>query len=336
LPPSFSYPFTISYRQCPFKGGYINEDGCPIDRDGDGVKDCVSVEPPAAITWPLTVTACHSSSPLAPSCCIVEIDTCDGTSKFATVDATGCPKDTDNDGVNDGKDRCPYTTKVESDYAKNLDPEGNAVGTSNLIKTDTFGCVVMADKVWEPTFVGVTTGNDSTDNDSGANPDLQVLFATNTILSKVQESRGAVMPDDLFKVRVMDYKCQDAYDDTTSGSTKLLPTKITLGTTGLFKGNIPEATESVMIDIELNPDDVIGSEIWASEPPYETGQIKFCLRLDLFSDTMGKLSFPFAAPSSFECMFDMQLSITSKSWSLPSSALTHSNATILCRIHELY
>ena len=36
-------------------------------------------------------------------------DKCPNTPKGATVDATGCPKDTDGDGVFDGLDQCPDT-----------------------------------------------------------------------------------------------------------------------------------------------------------------------------------------------------------------------------------
>ena len=46
------------------------------------------------------------------------IDKCPNTPKGATVDATGCPKDSDSDGVFDGIDKCPGTAaglKVDSD-----------------------------------------------------------------------------------------------------------------------------------------------------------------------------------------------------------------------------
>jgi hypothetical protein len=55
----------------------VDETGCPVDSDGDGVPD--------------------------------GLDACPNTPAGATVDERGCPMDSDNDGVYDGIDRCPNT-----------------------------------------------------------------------------------------------------------------------------------------------------------------------------------------------------------------------------------
>jgi OOP family OmpA-OmpF porin len=55
----------------------VDEYGCPLDGDGDGVYD--------------------------------GLDTCPDTPQGAVVDITGCPLDTDKDGIFDGLDKCPDT-----------------------------------------------------------------------------------------------------------------------------------------------------------------------------------------------------------------------------------
>jgi outer membrane protein OmpA-like peptidoglycan-associated protein len=57
----------------------VDEKGCPLDSDGDGVKDY--------------------------------LDRCPGTPKGASVDKNGCELDTDGDGVPDWRDECPNSDK---------------------------------------------------------------------------------------------------------------------------------------------------------------------------------------------------------------------------------
>ena len=66
------------------KGVQVDERGCPLDSDGDGVMD--------------------------------DKDKCPGTPKGMPVDKDGCPKDTDGDGVPDYKDKCPGTPKAAIGY----------------------------------------------------------------------------------------------------------------------------------------------------------------------------------------------------------------------------
>jgi OOP family OmpA-OmpF porin len=65
--------------QCPDtpRGAEVDQNGCPSDRDGDGV--------------------------------FFGIDLCPDTPAGVVVDATGCPMDSDGDGVFDGLDACPNT-----------------------------------------------------------------------------------------------------------------------------------------------------------------------------------------------------------------------------------
>src|SRR5690606_12603075 len=58
-------------------GAVVNESGCPLDQDQDGVAD--------------------------------GLDRCPATPAGAVVDQLGCPLDTDADGVPDGVDRCAGT-----------------------------------------------------------------------------------------------------------------------------------------------------------------------------------------------------------------------------------
>lgn len=360
--------------QCPDVGGCINEDGCPIDSDGDGVSDCASdvggdnsVLTTSAVlpTWPFTLghissDACHSTAveptsavAFATNCCNVAYDNCDGTPKFvdvtnayapsatdspveATETGMGCSVDTDGDGVDDGRDRCPYSTPVEVNYFKGLDPAGKAVDVSGLISRDTFGCIVTLPAAWDINFVDVTTNTTEDDNsldgitdeDGDANPDLQILFTTPKLLWDVQESRGVASPpylqnitdkaasalvntydegtaNELIKATVFDYSCTKKFDDSateTDPTKRLLPAAVIRGV-GQFAEetlsgenlagdkNIPEGSQPFYVDVEINPDGLVGSEIWKIQPPFDEASIEFCLRVDLYSDNEESVNF---------------------------------------------
>jgi len=82
-------------------------------------------------------------------------DKCPDTPRGATVDAQGCPQDADGDGVYDGLDRCPDTPKgVRVDAAGcPLDTDGDGVpdhldkcpGTPRGVKVDATGCPLDTD-----------------------------------------------------------------------------------------------------------------------------------------------------------------------------------------------
>ena len=291
----------------------------------------------------------------ADNCCNVAYDNCEGTPKFVDVTkeytpsdtespvntTLGCSIDTDKDGVHDGRDRCPYSTKVEVDYYKGFDPDGNATDVSGLIDRDTFGCLVTLPAAWEITYVDVTTNatednytlNGINDADGDANPDLEILFAVSKLLWDVQKSRGVALPptlDDIksgdlvtdvnqygqhtynngtanefFKATVFDYSCTKKFDDSTnptSPTSKLLPTAVFSGV-GMFPEeattqenlcgdkNCPGGSVPVTVDVELNPDNLVGSEVWKIEPPFDEASIEFCLRVDLYSDNEESFNF---------------------------------------------
>jgi OOP family OmpA-OmpF porin len=67
--------------RCPLtvRGSAVDENGCALDADGDGVHDGLGM------------------------------DKCPDTPRGALVDVHGCPLDSDGDGVYDGLDKCPDT-----------------------------------------------------------------------------------------------------------------------------------------------------------------------------------------------------------------------------------
>jgi OOP family OmpA-OmpF porin len=80
------------------------------------------------------------------------VDTCADTPKGATVDATGCPKDSDGDGVLDGLDQCADTPKGCTVDEKGCPSDGDGDGvcegrdkcpdTTPGLKVDSDGCPI--------------------------------------------------------------------------------------------------------------------------------------------------------------------------------------------------
>ena len=279
--------------QCPTEGGYIGRDGCPIDSDNDGVKDCISTDAPASYTWPFVPTGCHSTDAKPDAaCCTVEQDMCSDTVRGATVYAEqytndkldapvepGCPFDTDKDGVVDGVDLCPYTTDVEIALA---------ASNPNKVSIDDSGCATMSAPMWESTFVDVTTGSE------GANPKVELLFTVDALLPQVATSRKYDVANELVAVQVMDASCTNVFDDETDAGDKLdklLPATVAFNNKGLFTGQTPTGSIPITIDLNLNPDNVVGSEVWTTEPPFDVGSIDFCLGFAVLSDTKSKFRF---------------------------------------------
>ena len=173
-----------------------------------------------------------------------------------------------------------------------------------------------------------TADDDSVDSplfdvDGDANPDLEILFTTPKLLWDVQESRGVASPptlqqildetqnpntydsgkaNELIKVTVLDYSCTKKFDDSTDDTPKLLPTAVIRGTgkfpeedlddTDLAGGkNIPEGSQPFYVDINLQPDSIVGSPIWSIIPPFDEASVKFCLRVDLYNDMEESVNF---------------------------------------------
>ena len=294
----------MTTSQCPNEGGRIHPDGCPIDTDRDGVKDCVSDQASSeSYVWPLSPTACHSASvSIDDSCCTIEQDHCPtDTPRGATVftglptdeftllyDAvynkadetikTGCSYDSDTDGVDDGVDICPGTTPFEIDLAATR-PE--------KVTIDDNGCPFLTPFMWDATFIDVTTTESN-----GASPSVELLFTVNADLINVLEARQYIITNnvdtnEMLKVRVMDSTCQNTFDDETGTGDKLLPVSVAMDSTGSFTGQTPFDSSPFTFTLDLNPDVVVGSPIWTIDSPYDVGSIDFCLSVSILSDTQG-------------------------------------------------
>ncbi|UYZ61123.1 OmpA family protein [Hymenobacter latericus] len=89
--------------QCPTEAGKPELQGCP-DKDNDGVRDKDDDCPDQAGTAALRGCPDADGDGVAD-----KNDKCPDTPKGVQVDANGCPIDADGDGVPDSADRCPNT-----------------------------------------------------------------------------------------------------------------------------------------------------------------------------------------------------------------------------------
>jgi OOP family OmpA-OmpF porin len=115
----------------------VDDRGCPIDSDHDGVFD-------------------------GP-------DSCPNTPAHAEVNRAGCPTDADKDGVYDGLDKCPNTpagTEVDTSGCQlSKDSDGDGVddskdkcpGTAPNTRVDALGCAILFTSARAPLVLkGVT------------------------------------------------------------------------------------------------------------------------------------------------------------------------------------
>jgi len=108
-------------------GVKVDEWGCPLDTDGDGVPD--------------------------------HLDKCPGTPEGVKVDSRGCPRDSDGDGVPDYLDECPGTPEGVIVDCKGcpLDSDGDGVydsfdkcpGTPQGALVDEDGCWTIGDTLFD-------------------------------------------------------------------------------------------------------------------------------------------------------------------------------------------
>jgi len=132
----------------------VDNFGCPLDIDGDGVYDYLDKCPHT----PKGVTVDSSGCPLDidGDGAYDYLDKCPHTPKGVTVDSSGCPLDTDGDGVYDYLDKCPDTPKgvtVDSSGCP-LDTDGDGVydyrdncsETPRDLKVDKYGCPILIKK----------------------------------------------------------------------------------------------------------------------------------------------------------------------------------------------
>ena len=231
----------------------------------------------------------------ATTCCTVERDFCTDTPRGATVftgiptdtftlqyDAkyqkadetiqTGCSYDSDTDGVDDGVDQCPGTTPTEI-----------ALNGSKLT-IDMKGCPILSAKMWESTVVDVTTSNSNS-----ANPLIELLFSVDAGLPQVLTARQ-YETSQMIQVQIIDPTCQNKFDDVTATGDEVLPLTVNMNNKGSFTGQIPFDSIPISVDVDLNPDNYVGSPVWTTSAPYDVGTIDFCLNFAILSDTLGELA----------------------------------------------
>ena len=194
------------------------------------------------------------------------------------MNSTGCPSDADGDGVWDGIDMCPYTTQDEVALA-NSDPSKMTI--------DMKGCAIMSESMWDVTFADVTTVEAN-----GADPGIELMFAVDANLPLILASRQYNVATEMVEVRIMDGSCTNTFDDQTLDVAKILPLTVTLNNTNpAFTGQIPLGSLPITVDVDVNPDNTVGSPIWKMEPPYEQGLIDFCLSFAILSDILEPVTF---------------------------------------------
>jgi OOP family OmpA-OmpF porin len=102
-------PPVVKEKKCPNTPSccIVDEDGCPIDSDKDGVCDGCDKCPNTPLGCIVDKDGCPIDSDKDGVC--DGLDKCPNTPLGCIVDKDGCPIDSDNDGVCDGLDKCPNT-----------------------------------------------------------------------------------------------------------------------------------------------------------------------------------------------------------------------------------
>ena len=129
-------------------GTVVDDLGCPIDADSDGVPDGVDRCPETPYGAEVDRNGCALDSD--GDGVSNGLDKCPETPIHAAVDSLGCPLDEDADGVPDGIDRCPetpYGAEVDRNGCP-LDSDGDGVydgldkcpGTRPGAKVNKWGC----------------------------------------------------------------------------------------------------------------------------------------------------------------------------------------------------
>ncbi len=156
------HDFTIPqyYDKCPTStpmGVKVDNWGCPLDADKDGVPDYLDKCPGT----PIGVKVDKDGCPLDTDKDGVPdyLDKCPGTPIGVKVDNVGCPLDSDKDGVPDYLDKCPGTpagVKVDQDGCAPTtrffllpDPDGKV----GQLEVSTSAGSQRLDKPWESTEV---------------------------------------------------------------------------------------------------------------------------------------------------------------------------------------
>jgi OOP family OmpA-OmpF porin len=192
------------YDKCPTstpKGVKVDDWGCPLDADQDGVPDYLDKCPGTPTGVKVDKDGCplDSDKDGVPD----YLDKCPYTPAGVTVDQNGCPLDTDKDGVLDYLDKCPDTppgVKVDQNGCP-LDTDKDGVpdyldkcpNTPPGVQVDQNGCSPSARVVLLP-------------EEDGKVGELSVATAAGAqMLNKPWESTELVSPDQLPSApRIMD------------------------------------------------------------------------------------------------------------------------------------
>ena len=139
------------------------------------------------------------------------------------------------------------------------------------------GCPILSAEMWEATVVDVTT-----DDSNSASPNVQMLFSVNADLYNVLAARQ-YETSQMTQFQIMDPTCQNKFD------ADVLPFTVNMNSKGNYTGNIATEGFPITVEVDLNPDNTVGSPVWTTSAPYDVGTIDFCLNFAILSDTLGEL-----------------------------------------------
>ena len=212
------------YDKCPTStpmGAKVDDWGCPLDADKDGVSDDLDKCPgtPAGVKVDKDGCPLDADKDGVPD----NLDKCPGTPVGVKVDKDGCPLDADKDGVPDNLDKCPDTpigVKVDKDGCP-LDTDKDGVpdnldkcpGTPIGVLVDQYGCAPTARIVLLPDLDG-KLGEISVTTAAGSQ-----------ILNKPWEATELVSPDLLPSTpKIMDEKeVKNIFKDALAGQPQPQP-----------------------------------------------------------------------------------------------------------------
>ena len=93
----------------------VDEKGCPLDDDKDGVINANDLCPNTPAGEAVDGSGCSDSQKDDDRDGVMNsVDKCANTPTGTAVDENGCPRDDDGDGVGNAADRCPSTAKGET------------------------------------------------------------------------------------------------------------------------------------------------------------------------------------------------------------------------------
>lgn len=231
-------------------------------------QDCIST---------ISIANCHSTTEITliddlQTCCNVQRDFCpDDTPVGATVYQedtlitksngfeenvkSGCPFDTDLDGVFDGLDHCPDTSAGQLQMLQ-----------TKKMFVDNQGCAVLSPQMWDADFVDESPSISTKDD---GNPHLDLVFIVD---ANFYQYSTFLNHTDLVDIKIMESSCRWTVDDN------LLPGSVVMDEKGSYEGDLAGFTP-ILIDFDIDADKLVGSELWAQE----SASVVFCLKFSVLS-----------------------------------------------------